>query len=726
MSSMTTISKPADYRLVQPASLYTRENGHHRQHTISIISDISISMVVSTEGLAMSDHSGPNQFSTSCTDQEYLVLRAREAMGKGDTWEAKTWMLTARAIFPENFSIQFEAYTSEKEGRHVRESAKCLQSLFDKFPEEPNLVKELEVIMEVLRNVTNDQEVMENDKKFYVDMFDEISESGQKRMIIFAAESAKESLEHCKLMLILMMKFPGEIPTYGEKLIETINNVEKHELGSSAPPLNQFRKMLVVDILPTVMASGKLKISSKLLLKNLYKAQEFVVAFVNKTSPVNFEIKNPWRLLYNILGGVGQCLGWSGMPSLPPNTTTIPVQEYLSHLSTLGRASIAAPADSRLAQQLFHILSCVLLHTLSQYTSLSQVHNSVMVEAWVTHDTQGTDREKHKRRKTQDDPSSSLPVLSFMSNTSLDNSTSTCPLITSFQQVVSAWSLVTSISSLDSQFQGLVAQLTQTVGNLDMISSFKIDYKLHAGQLREALQDARLVMSENNTTNTKTVWAVLKLATVQYCLGDQRSTAQSLVECVGQLDSLGECKEGTEMEVERLTIPTSRQRHCRFIPLTRSAVLSYCCKLLTCLLQERALQPGVQGDMAMGHTITIMQYNWPDNRELFYHLLNRVRGREGFSYPLFCQYVINIEILEEVMFLANEQGGGLVMDIVPGGSGGTSGGSGRVGTRGANRGEKEEFRNAMRKQAARSHESIDRIIVEFLTNHIDLILQTLA
>ena len=180
------------------------------------------------------------------------------------------------------------------------------------------------------------------------------------------------------------------------------------------------------------------------------------------------------------------------------------------------------------------------------------------------------------------------------------------------------------------------------------------------------------------------------------------------------------------MEVERLTIPTSRQRHCRFIPLTRSAVLSYCCKLLTCLLQERALQPGVQGDMAMGHTITIMQYNWPDNRELFYHLLNRVRGREGFSYPLFCQYVINIEILEEVMFLANEQGGGLVMDIVPGGSGGTSGGSGRVGTRGANRGEKEEFRNAMRKQAARSHESIDRIIVEFLTNHIDLILQTLA
>jgi len=623
-------------------------------------------MVVSNQDRTMSDHSGPNQFSTSCTDQEYLVLRAREATRKGDTWEAKTWMLTARAIFPDNFSIQFEAYTSEKEGGHVKESAKCLQSLFDKFPEEVNLVKEIEVIMEVLRNVTADQEVMENEKKFYVDMFEELSESGQKRMIIFAAESAKESLEHCKLMLILLLKFPSEIPTYGEKLIETINNVEKHELGTSAQPLNQFRKMLVVDILPTVLASGKLKISQKLLLKNLYKAQEFVVAFVNKSSPVNFELKNPWRLLYHILGGVGQNLGWSGLPSLPVNNTTqIPVEEYLSHLSTLGRASVAAPADSRLAQQLFHTLSCVLLHTMSQYTSLSQLHSTVMVEAWVTHDTQGIDREKHKRRKTQDDPSSSLPVLSFMNSTSQDNTAGTCPLISTFQQVVSAWSLVTSINSLDTQFQGLVAQLSQTVGNLDMISTFKIDYKLHSGQLREALQDVRLAMAENNTAN-KTVWAVLKLATVQYCLGDQRSTAQSLVECVGHLDSLTEGKDGAEMEVDRMTIPTSRHRHCRFIPQTRSAVLSYCCKLLTCLLQEKALQPGVQGDMAMGHTITIMQYNWPDNRELFYHLLNRVRGREGFSYPLFCQYVVNIEILEEVMFLANEQGGGLVMDIVPG------------------------------------------------------------
>ena len=154
--------------------------------------------------------------------------------------------------------------------------------------------------------------------------------------------------------------------------------------------------------------------------------------------------------------------------------------------------------------------------------------------------------------------------------------------------------------------------------------------------------------------------------------------------------------------------------------------MTYCCKLLTSLLQEKALYSGSGGDLAMGHCMVLLQYNWAesqDNKELFYHLINRVRGKDGFTYPLFCKYVINIEMLEEVMFLASEQGGGVVMDILPGG---VAGGGARPGTRGANRGEKEEFRSAMRRQAARSHEPVQDIIVDFLTSEANLILQTLA
>ena len=41
--------------------------------------------------------------------------------------------------------------------------------------------------------------------------------------------------------------------------------------------------------------------------------------------------------------------------------------------------------------------------------------------------------------------------------------------------------------------------------------------------------------------------------------------------------------------------------------------------------------------------------------------------RETFTYPLFCKYVVNIEMLGEVMHLASEQSGGVAMDILPGG-----------------------------------------------------------
>ena len=59
-------------------------------------------------------------------------------------------------------------------------------------------------------------------------------------------------------------------------------------------------------------------------------------------------------------------------------------------------------SDSALGIQLFHTLSCVVVHTMSQYILVSREHSTVMVEAWVKHDTHGTDIEKGIRRKTQD------------------------------------------------------------------------------------------------------------------------------------------------------------------------------------------------------------------------------------------------------------------------------------------------------------------------------------
>jgi len=380
------------------------------------------------------------------------------------------------------------------------------------------------------------------------------------------------------------------------------------------------------------------------------------------------------------------------------------------------------PPDSPPGQQLFQCTAVCCLHAVFQYAGLIKEKEVVLVEAFVTHDTS---EKMPKRRKTQDDPSSSLPVVSHGSSATIED-----PLIHAFQVACSAWQLMTSSTSLETKFQSLVLQLSSMAGPLDLVTQFSADYRLQAGHLREALADVRQMVSSGRQGQGE-VWHGLKLATVQYCLGDRRTAAQSLVDCVTHLHHLQE-KEGgaggaggagAGAGAQGLTWPTARGRHLRFLPLTKAGVLTYVCKLLTCLLQEKALQHNTGGDLAMGHIITVLQYNWPDHRELFHMMLHRIRKKETFSYPLFSQYVVNIDILEEMMYLASDQGGGLNLDILPGGGSGLGGA--RPGTRGANRGEKEDFRQTMRRQANRSQEPIDRIIIDFLTNHTDLILQCL-
>ena len=628
-----------------------------------------------------------------CSDEEYLIMRAKIETEKGNISAAKTWMLTARAIFPNNFDVQFEAYISEKKAGNVRECAKCLQVLFDNFPKQIKLLDEIHMLMKVLRKKNPESECAEGDDKFYLDMFDHISGEHQKKMIRFAADKASDPLEHCKLMLVLLRKFNEEISVLGEKLIETINTAETREVGQVGDPLNMFRTVLCTEILPTVLSDARVKLDTKLVLANLYRVQEHVMASALRPGP------GSWPLLYTTVISVSRLLAWLPAPALPPlplTPTALPTEQLLSLVTSQGKIN-------------FHILASVVLHTVSEYTAASQ--DSILVEAWVTH-TSHMDREKNKRRKTQEEGGGNLPELSSHGDSAL---------VRLFRLAADSWSLLTSQPNLESQFQSLVSQLGISLGQarVNMFDNFRVDFKHFYSGGRDVLG---LVRSESNSH--RPAWQAVKTATLQYCSGDQRSAAQSLMAGVAELTASTDTEEGVSAG---LTMPTNKTRHCRFIQLTRPAVLTYCCKLLTSLLQEKAMFPGAGGDLATGHCMVLLQYNWTDctdNRELFYHLLNRVRGKEGFTYPLFCKYVINIEMLEEIMFLASEQGGGLVMDILPGSWAGGAGA--RPGTRGANRGEREEFRSAMRRQAARSHENIEQIIADFLSTEASLILQTLA
>ena len=654
-----------------------------------VVSDIEV------DGNMSASTTSTHKALADCSDEEYLIMRAKIETEKGNITAAKTWMLTARAIFPNNFDVQFEAYMSEKKAGNVRESAKCFEVLFDNFSKQDKLLDEVHMLMKVLRKKNPESECAEGEDKFYLDMFDNISCDHQKKMIRFAADKASDPLDHCKLMLVLLRKFSEEVSVLGEKLIETINTAENREVGQVGDPLNQFRTILCTEILPTVLSDPRVQVDQKLLGANLLRVQEYVMASALRPGP------GAWSLLYNIMASISRLLSWLPTPGLPPvplTATSLPTEQFLSLITSHGAQRPEG----------FGLLASLVLHTVSEYTAASQ--DSILVEAWVTH-TSHMDREKNKRRKTQEEGGGNLPELSSHGDSAL---------VSLFRLAADSWSVLTSLPLLESKFQALVSQLGISLGPamVSMFDNFRVDFKHFYSGGRDVLG---LVRSETNSH--RPAWQAVKTATLQYCSGDQRSAAQSLMAVVADLASSSDTEEGVSAG---LTTPTSKTRHCRFIQLTRPAVLTYCCRLLTSLLQEKAMFPGAGGDLATGHCMVLLQYNWSDcadNRELFYYLLNRVKGKEGFTYPLFCKYVINIEILEEIMHLASE-GGGLLLDILPGSWAGGAGA--RPGTRGANRGGREEFRSAMRRQAARSHENIEAVIVEFLSAEASLILQTLA
>lgn len=98
--------------------------------------------------------------------------------------------------------------------------------------------------------------------------------------------------------------------------------------------------------------------------------------------------------------------------------------------------------------------------------------------------------------------------------------------------------------------------------------------------------------------------------------------------------------------------------------MNRTEIVQYSVSVLVTCLQDRALRIG-NLDTALGHLLVLTQYDWPRNAMLMEKMLEKIRRQGQFIYPLFVNYVIQIDILEEFAYLASDQGGAIHLDIFP-------------------------------------------------------------
>lgn len=144
------------------------------------------------------------------TPEQYLISKAKAAQNR-DPYEAKAWIITAKTLFPKEFHIQLEAFIEEKTERNLEAAARSFSYLILTFQNQPLLWAEVSKLTTALRLTSG----LTEDDEFYLKMFQHISYEAQ--MLVLTSE---DSLDHCRLILLLMKRAPQTIPQHARFLLE--------------------------------------------------------------------------------------------------------------------------------------------------------------------------------------------------------------------------------------------------------------------------------------------------------------------------------------------------------------------------------------------------------------------------------------------------------------------------------------------------------------------------
>lgn len=123
-------------------------------------------------------------------------------------------------------------------------------------------------------------------------------------------------------------------------------------------------------------------------------------------------------------------------------------------------------------------------------------------------------------------------------------------------------------------------------------------------------------------------------------------------------------------------------------------------------------------DAILGNQLVLLQLNYPAERELAEIIFDRIRSKHSFAYFNFSSYIVCPDFLEEFMYLYLHDSEIRLELTAPT----TTSTTRRIGTRGADKGVKDDFKQLIRKQFLRSSDDIEAIIVQFITQeHLCLV-----
>ncbi|XP_055612588.1 integrator complex subunit 10-like [Uranotaenia lowii] len=620
------------------------------------------------------------------SSEKYLIARAKKT---ADPYTAKAWIIAAKTLFPNDFGVQFEAYEIEKNGKNFEEAAKCLSYIimtFQNAHQTPaSLLNEISLMTAALRvpegTTTPEQE-------FYVKMFQYISYEVQHKILLLTAAHSNNNLDHCRLILLLLKRFPQAISTHAPRLLETL--VQNIAIPS-------FKEMLVQEAIPLVFNRTP-ELSNKLVHQIMAVCFEYYLnQMLSETEDkVRLTAEN-WRKIFELLDFCGKILKWE---VFMPYKKSWSKDIYWQKIIHIVQAAPPRPSENKQILFCATIIFVLSLQEYIQFSHLKQKDNDIEVILMEGLKEIKLDIKRHQHENVIEIPQ---VIVNGLVNPDAPN----C-LVTAYN----CWQLLHSNEILKADF----TQLIFCIPALSVwIQKFLIDLSVYVGHHDET---HNLLQSQNarNMTQLEKNVRLFGLALIQ---GNINVHFFELMNSI--LQNLPTTNGSYLQTVGHSLAP----RVLLLMPLTKRSILHYIVQTLIILLKAKLGDPECTNSL-MGNMLVLCQLNWPHESTMVEIIFEIIKSRRQFTYLLFTNYIINVDIIEEFMYIwQNCPDVKLEIALPQTTSNLAAAGSRRIGTRGADKGVKEDFKQIIRQQITRCNEDLDELIVQFLQQQHLTILQNI-
>ncbi|XP_065643823.1 integrator complex subunit 10 isoform X4 [Hydra vulgaris] len=666
----------------------------------------------------------------------WLVNAAQQCVIEKDTFAAKAWLLTAKTLFPADFSIQYEEFLMEREAGNVHVCGKLFYDMLTMFSKEP-------VLWEELSRIFHSQDVNKThpENKFLKEMFDSLPVNHQKELLLKYANHQEDLIHKCRISLLVLKRFKGAIKDQGEKLISTLKSFEDKEFDS---PLNMYRKMIVCDILPLVIKSPNTQVlqsksikhqadcfivSEDQMISYLNMTMQFFVAYAIKKASVlpcandtsfkeEFELDesiSSWSLLHENFVCFATKLGWSNVLKFKDKVDPSKNRPLKSRWKSLSKTR-----DVRNALGLFYAVFQLHIFAMLEYCSIilkcnqkasspSSIETQCILVDNVGYLTSKEATEKTgvrtpKKKKKSDDTNSYSDYYSSSEDVPIiihpDLMGHVNENIGEYLQVA-----IDTQNFLKIVFKTEYEQISLDwkMNNWKWTDSFEIDALLFQGK------HAMIINALKNKVSMK---HSLQLSSALFSSGYHKMACETVLHAVNQLH----VSAFEDTHIDDKMYQNLEGRSLLLLSSSPNDVLIYAVQVISASLKALLNVDDEHQDFIIGHLIVLSQLMWPMNEDIFLHLLKLVQVKEnGFKYPLFFTYITQIDILEEFAYLYSSETVSLELSLSEETTKHTI-------TRGVNKEAQNDFKASVMRQVAKSNEPIKSLIFQFLRNEKEAIL----